>query len=241
MNLIIDVGNTLVKLALYQGDAMVGKREFPKSKIYSEVKKIVKVKRPTQAILSNVGKLPESVIAKLNSLLPILNVGYSLNLPFKNLYKTPETIGSDRLALATAAVIQFPKKNVLVVDAGSCITYDFIDKNGNYHGGGISPGLGMRYKALNTFTAKLPLLKPSPPEALYGDTTVSSIHCGTFGGLLKELDGIISDYKKKYTDLTVILTGGDAKLLANRLKNSIFANSNFLLEGLNSLLEFNTK
>lgn len=241
MNLIIDVGNTLVKLALFQGDVMVDKKEFPKSKIYSEVKKIVKAKHPKQAIISSVGKLPEFLVKRLTDLTPILNVDSTVKLPFKNLYKTPLTIGSDRLALAAAAAIQYRNNNVLVIDAGSCITYDFIDKDGNYLGGGISPGLSMRYKALNTFTAKLPLLKPSPPDTLFGDTTLTSIHSGTFGGLLKELDGIISDYKKNYTDLTVILTGGDAKLLANRLKNSIFANSNFLLEGLNSLLEFNTK
>ena len=178
---------------------------------------------------------------KLTDLIPILNVDATIKLPFKNLYKTPHTIGSDRLALAAAAAIQYPNINVLVIDVGSCITYDFIDKNKHFLGGGISPGLSMRYKALHTFTAKLPLLKPSPPDALFGDSTLSSIHSGTFGGLLKELDGVISDYKKNYTDLTVILTGGDAKLLANRLKNSIFANSKFLLEGLNSLLEFNTK
>ncbi len=241
MNLIIDVGNTLVKLALFQGDAIIGHKEFPKSKIYIEVKKLVRAKQPKQAIISNVGKIPESVMERLTDLIPILKVDSTIKLPFKNLYKTPETIGSDRLALAAAAAVQYRNTNVLVIDAGSCITYDFIDKDGNYLGGGISPGLSMRYKALNTFTAKLPLLKPSAPDALFGDTTVSSIHSGTFGGLLKELDGVISDYKKNYTDLTVILTGGDAKLLANRLKNSIFANSKFLLEGLNSLLEFNTK
>lgn len=241
MNLIIDVGNSLVKLALYQGDNLVEKKECPKSKIYSEVKKIVTSNHPKHAILSNVGKLPDLTITKLTTLIPILIVDASIKLPFKNKYKTPDTIGSDRLALAAAATTQYPKSNVLVIDAGSCITYDFIDNNDNYLGGGISPGLSMRYKALNTFTAKLPLLTPIPPETLFGDSTHASIHSGTFGGLLKELDGIISDYKIKFTDLTVILTGGDAKLLANRLKNSIFANSNFLLEGLNSLLEFNTK
>lgn len=241
MNLIIDVGNTLVKLALFQGDVMVEKKEFPKSKIYSEVKKIVKAKHPKQAIISSVGKLTESIMAKLAALIPVLIVDASIKLPYNNKYKTPETIGSDRLALAAAAAVQYSNTNVLVIDTGSCITYDFMDKNANYLGGGISPGLNMRYRALNTFTAKLPLLSPTPPETLFGDTTLSSIHSGTFGGLLRELDGIISDYKKNYTDLTVILTGGDAKLLANQLKNSIFANSNFLLEGLNSLLEFNTK
>jgi len=135
---------------------------------------------------------------------------------------------------------KFPDKNVLIIDAGTCITYDFINHKNEYLGGAISPGIKMRYNALHNLTANLPLLEAKPPKDLIGKSTSESIHSGIVNGILKEIDGIVLEYQKKYQDLTVILTGGDTKFLSKQLKSSIFANSNFLLEGLNFILEFNT-
>ena len=130
---------------------------------------------------------------------------------------------------------------VLIIDAGTCITYDFIDSKNNYLGGAISPGVYTRYKSLNNLTANLPLLKPRSVKNITGNSTAKSMHSGVVKGVLLEIDGVINTYKEKYEDLTVILTGGDCKFLSKQLKNSIFANSNFLLEGLNYILEFNSK
>ena len=141
--------------------------------------------------------------------------------------------------MAAASVFKFSDKNVLVIDAGSCITYDFIDNKGVYYGGAIAPGIEMRYKSLHTFTDKLPLLDVTYPKQLIGDSTEESIHSGIVNGVLIEIEGVIERYKEKNEELTVVLTGGDTNFLAKRLKNSIFANPNFLLEGLNNILNYN--
>ena len=130
---------------------------------------------------------------------------------------------------------------MLIIDAGTCITYDFINTNNEYLGGAISPGIRLRYRTLNNLTANLPLLDTQLPQDIIGNSTQNSIHSGVVFGVLKEIDGVIDEYVKKYSDLTVILTGGDTKFLSNQLKNSIFANSNFLLEGLNFILEYNSQ
>ena len=160
-------------------------------------------------------------------------------MPFKNLYKTPHTLGLDRIALVTAAVKNYPDKNVLVIDAGTSITFDFKNEHEEYLGGSISPGLQMRFKALNTFTAALPLIEPKEDAEHIGTDTEEAIQSGVIWGVVTEIDGIINWYKKNYNDLTIILTGGDMLFLSKTLKNGIFANSNFLLEGLNYLILFN--
>ena len=145
------------------------------------------------------------------------------------------------MVLATGAVLQFPNKNRLVIDAGTCITYDFIDENDNYLGGAISPGIRLRYESLHQQTAKLPLLTKKQPENLIGNSTNESIHSGVINGTALEIDGFIELYKVKYAQFIIILTGGDAEFLAMRLKNTIFANSNFLLESLNQTFQYNQK
>ena len=146
-------------------------------------------------------------------------------------------MGVDRLALVSAFAKAYPKQNGLIIDAGTCITYDFINAEGVYLGGAISPGLRLRYTSLHNLTANLPLLETKEVEQWIGDTTESAIHSGVYNGLIQEIDGVIAQYKDKYEPLVVILTGGDAHILSKRLKNSIFAHSNFLLEGLNYILK----
>jgi type III pantothenate kinase len=239
MNLIIDVGNTRVKAAVFEGHILVNTYVFQKSRIVSEVKKIIKNYKITRAILSSVALMPLKKIEKLQKLTDFMLISSKIKAPFKNLYTTPDTLGVDRVALVSGAITKFPKQNVLIIDAGTCITFDFLNKNAEYLGGAISPGIKMRYTALHTFTSKLPLLLINKPNNFIGNSTNESINSGIVNGVIQEIEGVIRQYKKKYLDLTVVLTGGDTNFLAKQLKSSIFANQNFLLEGLNEILIFN--
>ncbi|WP_339752831.1 type III pantothenate kinase [uncultured Winogradskyella sp.] len=242
MNLIVDVGNTYVKFAVYKDKNLIHKVSFELSQFKKEYK-ILKKDFPKLkfAIISSVGRLSKKQVEVVDEDLKMIELSSNTELPFKNLYKTPKTLGVDRIALVSASVSQFTDKNVLIIDAGTCITYDFITDRNDYLGGAISPGIRLRYKTLNNLTANLPLLETNLPQSIIGDSTESSIHSGVVFGVIKEIDGVIDQYLLEYSDLTVILTGGDTKFLSNQLKNSIFANSNFLLEGLNFILDYNSK
>ena len=170
----------------------------------------------------------------------LLLVSNQLKVPFKNLYKSKNTLGQDRLALVSAAAFKFPKENVLIVDVGSCITYDFKNNNNEYLGGGISPGISMRFKSLNTFTSNLPLIDFDSIHQLIGNNTKNSINSGVINGTISEINGIIHQYCEEFKNIRIILTGGDSNFLLKRIKNSIFADQNFLLVGLNKLLEDNS-
>lgn len=239
MNLVIDVGNTRVKAAVFEEDRLVDLSIFFVEKIFSEIKKIKTSYPIEKAILSNVGHISNQEVLDLHQLLPLELLNSSMQFPFTIAYTTPNTLGLDRLALMFSSVLLYSKKNVLVIDAGTCITYDFISANATYHGGAISPGVLMRYHALHHYTAKLPKLDTKPFSNFIGNSTEESIHSGVVNGIVQEIDGVISQYKNKYLDLTVVLTGGDTNFLSKQLKSSIFANQNFLLEGLNRILIFN--
>lgn len=237
MQLIIDVGNTKIKLAIFQGDILLEKRETYLESFIEEVLGLVKNYAVEKAIISSVGRLNEQQMRAVQNRFPTVVLNHKTPLPFKNEYKTPETLGVDRLALVSAFAKAYPKQNGLIIDAGTCITYDFINVEGVYQGGAISPGLRLRYTSLHNLTANLPLLETKEVEQWIGDTTESAIHSGVYNGLIQEIDGVIAQYKDEYKPLVVILTGGDAHILSKRLKNSIFAHSNFLLEGLNYILK----
>jgi type III pantothenate kinase len=145
------------------------------------------------------------------------------------------------MILATGATLQFPDQNRLIIDAGTCVTYDFVSNENVYYGGAISPGLRLRYEALHGYTQKLPLLSLQAPKAIIGTSTYESIHSGIVHGLVFEIEGFINEYKSKFSNFIIILTGGDTDFLAKRLKNTIFANSNFLLESLNQTYQYKIK
>ena len=241
MNLIIDIGNTSTKLAVFQRDKVLIAKTVEGFSLVIEVENLLKqfteIKR---GFVSSVGFLSEDELKTLEKRLPMTVLNSTLKLPFKVHYKTPNSLGADRLALMAAAATQYSGKNVLVIDAGSCITYDFIDSKNNYLGGAIAPGIQMRYKSLGDFTSSLPTLQKIVPKNSIGNSTHDSIHSGVINGVLYEIEGTVNEYQNKYPDLTVILTGGDADFLCKQLKISIFANSDFLLEGLNFLLEYNS-
>ena len=241
MNLIVDVGNTRVKVALFKDNSIVDTYIFTKLKIIKRIKEIIKKHEVSNAIISSVASISEKELKEIEKLVPLMKLDHQSKIPFENKYKTPLTLGVDRIALAGGVIAQFPNDNVLVIDAGTCITYDFINNKGVYCGGAIAPGIEMRYKSLNTFTDKLPLLKVTYPKKLIGNSTEESIHSGIVNGILSEINGVIEQYEEENKKLTVVLTGGDTNFLAKRLKNGIFANPNFLLEGLNNILNYNLK
>ncbi|RSC95874.1 type III pantothenate kinase [Tenacibaculum singaporense] len=239
MYLIIDVGNTRVKVAVFEIDTIKEVFTFEKTNIISELKKIISNFSISNSIVSSVANFTDEETKKIVELLNPVFLDSNTKVPFENLYKTPKTLGVDRIALASAAIKKYPNQNVLVLDAGTCITYEFITDEGNYLGGAISPGIAMRYKALHTFTSKLPLLEANELENFIGTDTESSIHSGVINGVCNEIDGVIAQYQKKYSDLTVVLTGGDTYFLSKQLKSVIFAHPNFVLEGLHTILIHN--
>ncbi|HIG89933.1 MAG: type III pantothenate kinase [Flavobacteriaceae bacterium] len=240
MNLIIDAGNTNGKIAVFKHDKIVKVDIVKTSNIIQGINKFTqKYKAINRAIVSNVSINDNHEIKEHLSLQSIYFLSENLKLPFKNQYKSKERLGSDRIALASAAIKHYPNSNVLVIDAGTCITTDFIDKNGNYHGGSISPGIDMRYSSLNNYTSNLPELEKNYPSDIIGSSTEDSIHSGIVNGVVFEIRESISEYQRRYEDIKVVLTGGDSVFLSKPLKISIFANRNFLLEGLNFILNLN--
>jgi type III pantothenate kinase len=242
MNLIIDVGNTFVKLAVFENGDLLFNETAEVENLLERAKGIFhEFPQIDWAIVSSVVHLDKSDIDALAGFCKVHILNHQSKTPFKNLYASPKTLGVDRIALATAGHSHYPSENTLVIDAGTCLTYDMITSHGHYLGGAISPGLKMRYWALNMQTSKLPLLEVENPIDLIGNSTESSIHSGVVNGICSEIDGVIEQYSSRYEDLTVILTGGDAQFLSKRLKNTIFAHSKFLLIGLNYLLDYNKR
>jgi len=239
MNLVIDIGNTQVKTAVFNDNLLLEKEIFIKNKLYISLKIISEKFKIKQAILSSVDKIGVLEVQKIKKLFSLIVLNSKTKLPFNNKYKTPQTLGVDRIALIAAAVSQYPNNNTLVFDAGSCITYDFVNEKNDYFGGAISPGITMRYKSLNYYTANLPKLNVIDKIPEKGNSTENAIHLGVMKGVIYEIEGIINQYRAKNQKLTVILTGGDTIFLARNIKSTIFANPNFLLEGLNSILIYN--
>ncbi|WP_456376559.1 type III pantothenate kinase [Lutibacter sp.] len=239
MNLIIDAGNTRIKIAVFNNSKLIHNESISIDNLVAKVTELIKKFACTNAIISSVGSVKKYQIAKIQAEINLIELNYTTKTPFKNQYATPKTLGVDRIALVSSAISKFPKQNVLIIDAGTCITYDFINAEGNYFGGAISPGLNMRYESLHKFTKKLPLLTPKFTSYFIGNSTENSIHSGIIHGVIAEIDSFVNHYREKNKDLTVVLTGGDTNFLSNRLKNSIFANPFFLLEGLNTILIYN--
>ena len=238
MNLVIDVGNTYLKVAVFKNDHLEHVESVLHKDSIDVLKKIDKdFDDLDKVIISSVSGFDTTAVENMFSRCKTVFLDHKTPLPFFNLYKTPKTLGVDRMALVASAVKKFPNQNALIIDAGTCITFDFINEKKEYFGGSIAPGLLMRYKSLSHFTAKLPALTPKLPENDIGDCTENAIHVGVSGGIIAEINGMINQFSNKYEHLVVILSGGDAKFLSKRLKNSIFVDPNFLLHGLNYILE----
>lgn len=238
--LVMDFGNTLVKSAVFRETEIVELTTGPKPEIRI-LKSYLAKYQPQHAIFSSVVSIPDDIRHFLEYNFRLTELQHTTPVPVKNLYKTPETLGKDRLAVAVAGSAMFAGQPVLIIDAGTCVTFDFVDATGNYFGGGISLGLQMRFKALHTFTQRLPLVKHQNFDGLSGATTEESILSGVLNGIAAEFDGIIRRYEEKYDGLKVVVTGGDMNFFAKKLKSNIFAVPNLVLRGLNEILNFNVR
>lgn len=240
MQLVIDIGNTRSKLAVFDQNDL--KDIKIATKITEELLSGIVGEFPAidRAIVSSVAGEEESIsnylfVNDVNTL--ILND--SMPLPFINRYETRKTLGKDRIAAVAGACFLYPKKNVLIIDAGTAVTFDFINADEQYLGGNISPGLTMRYKALHEFTARLPLLEPENEFDLLGKSTNGALVSGVQQGIVFEIQGYIENLEKQYPGIVVIITGGDARFFDNILKKTIFVVSDLTLIGLNYIMRYN--
>ncbi len=240
MNLIIDQGNTQTKIGVFDKWQLV----YSDSYNILDKNRLLKLKKEYtifKCILSSVvDENDNTILDNLNSVFPeYKTLNLKTQLPFKIEYKTPETLGKDRIAVVAGASFLYPGKNILVIDAGTAITYEYISKDGAYLGGNISPGMKIRYKALNHFTSKLPLPEFFEQKKLLGTSTNEAIHSGIQHGLLFEIEGYMQYFEKKHSKTIILFTGGDADFFVKKLKKRIFVHPNLVLTGLNRILEYN--
>jgi len=236
MNLVIDQGNTKTKLGLYAEDHLQLETEFESHEI-EQIENWISNEgsETTHVLISSVIDQTIKMDGK-----EVLQFDENTDLPIFNKYKTKDTLGKDRLANAVAIWMKNPNQNSLCIDLGTCIKYDLVNADGAYLGGNISPGLKMRFSALNHYTSKLPLLEPAHDLGLYGKSTDSSIHEGVQQGIYHEINGFIERYSIEMEGLTIFMTGGDLKFFDKEYKNPIFADAGLTLFGLNEILKHNT-
>ncbi|OIN57422.1 type III pantothenate kinase [Arsenicibacter rosenii] len=245
MNLIVDWGNTRIKAAWFEGETLVAVERFES---IDALRETIDEKRPDRMIVSSTSRAGQTLEEDIPALAAMdwVVLDAALPVPVIKNYETPRTLGADRIAAAVGAMTVFPGQDCLVLDLGTCITADIVDRSGTFQGGIISPGLNMRLLAMHQQTARLPLIPADeltgsgwPP--LTGKNTRQAMGSGALNGMLFELDGIIAEHRKKYPDLTVVLCGGDASLFESHLKPPIFAVPELVLRGLNRILEYNVK
>jgi type III pantothenate kinase len=242
MNLIFDIGNTATKLAIFDGRKKIVSFRT-KQFIWEKMQKICSPyeHKFDRAIVSSVRETPEFIIDIATLGIPYVHVlSYKSKLPFKNEYQTPETLGPDRIAAVAGAYYLFPGKKVLIIDAGSAVTYDYLAAK-TYKGGNISPGLSMRFRALHRFTGKLPLASTTEKFSSPGKNTFEAITAGVIKGLIYEINEYIRTFEKKHTNFKVILTGGDSGYLKEKIDYKVTYLPDIVIDGLNYILEYNAK
>ena len=240
MNLVIDIGNSKVKFFLFENNKTIHKEICDHPDFRKKLDSISDRNSIKNVITSSVSNNHDQyIIESLNNSKYISLSNDNLLIPFKNNYKTKNSLGQDRIALVSSAIYNYSNQDNLIIDLGTCITYDFVDSNKIYHGGAISPGFQLRYSSLNTQTSNLPLLEFEETENIIGSSTNESIHSGIFNGVIAEVNNYIDLLKKEYPKLNVIIVGGFSKFLLNRIKNAIFADQDFLAQGLNYIINYN--
>lgn len=241
MILVIDIGNSYCKVALMNSCQVENVHTFPHEQLIEETQKLLLSSGVRHIAICSVHHSINLFLEHFKGQLEIIVIDNALKLPFKNLYKS-DTLGNDRIALVAGAMTHLNKNSsALVIDTGTCITYDYLDNKGAYHGGAISPGLKMRFQALHTFTSKLPLVSATTKPSTTGKTTIESIQSGVQNGIAMEIDAMIEHYFSRDKHLKVFLTGGDSELLSKQLKNRFFADSNLTLSGIYNLYLTNKK
>ncbi len=233
-----DFGNTRLKYAVFQDSQLIEIANLETASP-SEIEMLLKELQPQKSILSSVINHDEAIEKQLAACTNFHKLSHLTKLNFTTPIAKPETIGADRLALIAAAVNLFPDKHNLVIALGTCITYNFVNKNHEFIGGSISPGMDMRFKSLQTFTARLPLVKEDWNFPLIGYNTTTNILSGVIMGMAKEIDGIAEAYREKYSNFNVMLTGGNAEYFAQHLSTQLTIDTNLLFKGLYALSEAN--
>ena len=236
--LCLDFGNTRLKAAIFEDGIFKEEIFLPDDKTET-IGQLLDTYQPEKAILSSVINHNEAIETLLSSRTIFHKLSHLTKVNFIIPAGKPETVGADRLALVAAAVHFYPSKNNLVIGLGSCITYNFVNQYNQFLGGSISPGMDMRFKAMNDFTAKLPLVQADWNFPLIGYDTKTNLQSGVIVGIVNEIDGFIEKYANKYGNFNVVLTGGNSAYFASQLKNKIFADYNFLFKGLYALSETN--
>ena len=238
MNLVIDIGNSSSKVAVYDGQRQLS--VFRTAQLtFDELEKILHGRGIKSAIVSSVKELPPFITPLLLSSVPYVHIlSYRSKLPFRIEYETPETLGTDRIAAVAGAFNLFPSSEVLVIDAGTAITYDFLS-NEVYKGGNISPGLGIRFRALNEFTGRLPLVARADNFTFPGRNTNDSILAGVITGVTYEINEYIRTFEKNIKDLKIFLTGGDSGFLKDKINHQFTYVPDIVIDGLNYILEYN--
>ena len=239
MNLTIDLGNSSAKIGVFEDSQLIERIILP-DWTQNQLIDFLTNQSCKNVILSSVtGFSIDQLIATLDTQFNFLLLDEHTPLPINNLYQTPNTLGKDRLAAVVGAQEKSPQSNILVIDAGTCITYDWLSANGDYLGGNIAPGLNMRLRAMHHFTGKLPLLEVEEINFSIGSNTKAAMLNGAIHGLLLEIKGFIEAYSPDFKDLNVVITGGDAIFLAKKLKLQIFVDQNLVLVGLNKIFNYN--
>ena len=242
MNLVIDIGNSQTKVAIFDAGEIVQTicmKELSITRL-DELKRLYP--GLNQAILSSVADVDTALLKVLEKKFAFfIEFDHHTAVPIENLYESKETLGLDRLAAAVGGISLFPGKDLLVIDAGTAITFDLIDKNKRFLGGNISPGLKTRFRALHTFTKKLPEIECADEWPDIGKTTEEAIRAGVQNGIIFEIDGMIDHVRKNWPACQVILTGGDLFFFDKKLKNTIFVKFEITLIGLNRILEYNVE
>lgn len=242
MNLIIDIGTTYIKIAVFSNSKILFRESLPE--ISSDYIKTISGNFPglKNSILSSVRKRDSSLIGYLETNFNVtIELSEKTPVPVKNLYKSPETLGYDRLAAVVGAVTLYPKTNILVIDIGSAVTFDFINNINEYHGGNISPGMMMRFRALHEFTSNLPLQYPLDEQEYMGTDTPGAIISGVQNGLIHEVEGYIRKFTEAEKQAKIILSGGDSGFFAQKISFKVFTDPDLTLKGLNRILLYNLK
>ena len=238
VTLCFDFGNTRLKCAVFD-DRSLREVIVLENDNVETIEQLIKAYRPAKTLLSSVIDHNQETEKTLKATTRFHKLDHHSKIPITTPVGKPETIGADRLGLVVAAVDLFPNKNNLVIGLGTAITYNFINKYHEFLGGGISPGMEMRFKSLHTFTALLPLVEKDWNLPLVGYDTRTNILSGVILGMAKEIDGMIDAYAEKYGNFNVLLTGGDAPYFVYHLKNKIFADPNLIFKGLYAISELN--
>ena len=239
MNLVVDIGNTLLKLAGFDGGRLVAQQCVGELREETFAGLLGGARAARAVVASTRGEAPAIVEAVRRHTDYLLEFTPATPVPIGNAYLTPATLGRDRLAAAVGAATLYPGRNALIVDFGTAVTLDFVSADGVFRGGCISPGMAMRFRALHEYTAALPLCDATDSAELLGRTTDEAVRLGVMNSLAFEIEGYIARMQGEIEDLCVIFTGGDTNFFAKRIKNTIFANCNLVFWGLNRILEYN--